>query len=144
MGLERLICTHWVKFIKLGSPKIVFGHFVGLEKAMINEGKSRVELGWKLFPDQVKKLEQIHAKAKGVPYQNICERPKKHEKGGGGIKIKRDRNKVIRPKSRASALSKNVRQTDKSSFSKALFKRLFTPPSFFSAIQSHQKRDKKP
>ena len=36
------------------------------------------------------------------------------------------------------------RQTDTIFFSKALFKRLFTPPSFFSAIQSRQKRDKKP
>ena len=36
------------------------------------------------------------------------------------------------------------RQTDTNFVSKALLKRLFTPPNFFSAIQSHQKRDKKP
>ena len=37
------------------------------------------------------------------------------------------------------------RQTDKQFFfSKALSERLFTHPSFFSTIQSHQKRNKKP
>ena len=45
-------------------------------------------------------------------------------------------NKVIRPKSRASALSKmSGRQSDKHFFSKTLLKRLFTPPSFFSLFR---------
>ena len=52
-------------------------------------------------------------------------------------RIKKKENKVIRPKSRASALSKNARQTDGQtiSFSKTLKKGLFTHPSFFSTFR---------
>ena len=53
-------------------------------------------------------------------------------------------NKVIRPKSRASALSKKVRQTNNFFFSKNHLKGLFTPSCFFSTIHRHKKRNKKP
>ena len=65
--------------------------------------------------------------------------------GTTGIQHRSKRNKVIRPKSRASALSKTARQTDRQTifFSKRHFKQLFTTPSFFSTIQRHEKCDKK-
>ena len=54
-------------------------------------------------------------------------------------------NKVIRPKSRASALSKRVRQTDRKTF---FFKKTFEIASyttkFLSTIQKHKKLFKKP
>ena len=65
--------------------------------------------------------------------------------GKGKRERKRKRNKVIRPKSRASALAKKSgRQTDKHSFSKKYVKKLFTTSSIFSTIQRHEKCDKKP
>ena len=60
---------------------------------------------------------------------------------GLNAKVVKNVNKVIRPKSRASARSKNVRQTDgqKLSFQKALLLQVSSLP--FRAIK---KRDKKP
>ena len=56
-----------------------------------------------------------------------------------------EENKVIRPESRASALTKIVRQTDRQIFfSKRLLKWPFVPQRFFSIIQGHEKRFKKP
>ena len=55
-----------------------------------------------------------------------------------------EKNKVIRPKSRTSALSKKVRQTDKHFFSKRHLKWPFVPQSFFFYHSGSCKRFRKP